>query len=73
MEWVKVKYWRRRTVFIDGHPIGVTNRLLRVGEGRHRFELSPPKNYTPEQQTRMVRNTSRVRPLIIVFRHESQP
>lgn len=67
MEFVRVKYWRHRRVCIDGQSSGMTNRVLAVGEGRHRFELSPPKNYVPAQQVKVVRNTSRARPLEIVF------
>ena len=72
MEFVKVEYWRNRTVLIDGQEAGTTNRVLLVGEGRHRFELSPPKNYVPETQVRVVRDTTRARPLVIGFLHESQ-
>ncbi len=72
MEFVHVRYWRSRTVFIDGQAAGLTNTLLNVGEGRHRFELSPPPNYVPLQQVRVVRNTTRARPLELVFQHTSQ-
>ena len=72
MEFVRVKYWRNRRVFIDGQSSGMTNRVLAVGEGRHRFELSPPKHYAPTQQVKVVRNTSRARPLEIAFMHRSQ-
>ena len=50
MEFVKVKYWRHRVVLINGQRAGMTNRTLVVGEGRQRFELSPPKNYVPSEQ-----------------------
>ncbi len=72
MEFVKVKYWRNRGVIIDGQDAGMTNRSLIVGEGRHRFELSPPKNYVPPSQIKVVRNTTRQRPLVVEFLHESQ-
>jgi hypothetical protein len=72
MEFVKVRYWRDRKVIIDGTEVGFTNRLLAVGEGRHRFELSPPKNYVPTEQIKVVSNTTRPRPLEVVFLHESQ-
>lgn len=73
MEFVFVRYWRRRTVHIDGVEGGMTNVVLTVGEeGFHRFELSPPPNYTPLQQRKLVRNTSPQFPLEIGFRHQSQ-
>ena len=73
MEFVKVKYWRRRSVLIDGKPSGaLTNETFRTNEGRHTFSLSPPPNYSPLQRTRTVRNTSRLRPLELEFKHESQ-
>ncbi len=72
MEYVKVAYWRNRGVVIDGQPSGMTNTTLIVGKGRHRFELSPPPNYVPPRQIKVVRNTTPQRPLEITFRHESQ-
>ena len=73
MEYVFVKYWRRRTVFVDGVESGMTNTILIVGEeGYHRFELSPPPNYCPLYQRKLVRDTSPQFPLEIEFLHESQ-
>jgi hypothetical protein len=67
MEFVKVKYYRRRTVYIDGDKSGFTNTLLRVNRGTHRFEMSEPPNYTPSFRKSFVKNTSPARPLIIDF------
>lgn len=72
MEFVRVKYWRKRGVVIDGQASGMTNVLLAVGEGRHRLELSDPKNYQPTEQVVTVQNTSRLRPLELAFLHQSQ-
>lgn len=72
MEWVKVKYWRKRKVMIDDQESGVTNEVLAVSEGRHRFQLSPPPNYTPAQQTETIRNTTPQSPLEIEFLHGNQ-
>ena len=73
MEFVRIKYWRRRRVFIDGDPSGMTNVVLTVGEeGFHQFELSPPPNYTPLRRRKLVRNTSPQFPLEIEFKHQSQ-
>ena len=74
MEFVLVKYWRRRRVLIDGVEGGMTNVVLTAGEeGFHRFELSPPPNYTPPRMRKLVRNTSPQFPLEVEFRHQSQP
>jgi hypothetical protein len=48
VEYVFIKYWRRRTVFVDGIESGMTDTVLTVGEeGYHHFELSDPPNYYP--------------------------
>ncbi len=67
MEFVKVKYYRRRTVYIDGNKSGYTNTLLRVNRGTHKFEMSEPSNYTPSFHKPFVENTIPARPLIIEF------
>lgn len=72
MEFLRVRYWRRRGVFVDGQLTGMTNRVLSVGEGRHRIELSPPKNYEPPERIVVLRNTTRQRPREVSFLHESQ-
>ena len=72
MEWVKVKYWRKRGVVIDGQESGMTNKVLAVGRGRHRFKLSPPENYKPRSQIKTVRNTTPQFPLVIVFVQEDR-
>ncbi len=73
MEYVFVKYWRHRTVFIDGVEGGYTHKIVTVGEeGFHRFALSPPPNYRPVSQRKLVKNTSPQFPLLVEFKHESQ-
>ena len=73
MEFVYVKYWRHRKVFIDGVEAGMTNVVLTVGQaGFHTFTLSPPPNYVPAKQRKLVRNTSPQFPLEIEFLHQSQ-
>jgi hypothetical protein len=67
MEFVKVTYYRRRTVYIDGDESGFTNTLLRVNRGTHKFELSAPDNYTPTFRTPFVKDTIPALPMIIEF------
>jgi len=72
-EYIYVKYWRRRTVYVDGEPSGMTNTVLEVGEaGRHRIELSPPPNYCPSYQRPNVQLTTPQFPLELEFLHKSQ-
>lgn len=66
-EFVKVKYPRRRNVFIDGVKNGYTNTLLRVSSRSMTFSLSDPLNYTPESITRVVKDTTVLKPLEIEF------
>ena len=73
MEFVKVKYYRRRTVYIDGDKSGYTNTLLRVNRGTHKFELSAPPNYTPAFRKPFVKDTIPARPMIIEFRPKPRP
>lgn len=72
MEFLRVRYWRRRGVYLDGQLTGMTNRVLVVGEGRHRVELSPPKNYQPTEHIVTLQNTTRQRPREVSFLHDSQ-
>lgn len=67
VEFVKVKYYRRRNVYIDGRKSGYTNKVLRVNRGTHRFELSPPPNYTPSFRSPFVKDTIASQPMIIKF------
>ncbi|MDH5323302.1 MAG: hypothetical protein OEW81_12895 [Gammaproteobacteria bacterium] len=71
MEYVMVKYYRRRTVYIDGDKSGYTNSLLRVNRGTHKFELSPPPNYTPVTLKLFVKNTIPAHPMLIEFEPKS--
>lgn len=71
-EFVKVKYWRHRVVLVNGQRAGFTNKTLTLGQGRKRFELSLPMNYRPTEQIKLVKGTSRSRPLVIEFHHQSQ-
>jgi hypothetical protein len=50
MEFLYVKYFRSRYVFLDGNRIGRTNKPLRVEAGSHRVDLGEDKNYAPEFQ-----------------------
>ena len=67
MEYVTVKYYRKRNVFMDGNSTGKTNGTLRVEEGTHKFDLGEPKNYSPSFCRIKVTNTTQIEPMEITF------
>jgi hypothetical protein len=69
MEYLFVRYFRMRNVFLDGKPIsiGKTNETLRVEKGTHRIDLGEPKNYSPEFREIPVTDTNQIFPLEIEF------
>ena len=67
MEFIVVKYYRKRNVFMDGHLIGKTGETLRVQEGTHRFDLGQPQNYTPSYRKKQVTATISADPMAISF------
>lgn len=67
MEYLFVRYFRRRNVFLDGNLIGKTNDTLRVEKGTHRIDLGEPKNYSPEFREIPVTDTTQIFPLEIEF------
>lgn len=67
MEFVTVKYWRRRNVYIDGQKSGYTNTVLQTNRGTHVFTLGDPPNYEPLQRRKKVQKTNPVKPLVVEF------
>lgn len=67
MEYVVVKYYRKRNVFMDGNLVGKTGETLMVQEGTHRFELGQPINYTPSFRKAQVTSTIATDPMQISF------
>lgn len=67
LQFVRVSYFRSRNVFIDGVQSGKTNRILRVDEGTHAFDLGPNLNYKPSSVTREVTGTSAIAPMELHF------
>jgi hypothetical protein len=66
-QYVRVKYPRNRYVEVDDAVCGLTNDVLMVEEGMHRFNLGEPVNYVPPFIEENVTGTSRRRPLEIEF------
>ena len=69
-EFLVVRYWRRRRVYVDGTRFGLTNTTLRVAAGPHRIDLGEPKNYQPGSRRVDLDGTSAARPEIIEFEPE---
>lgn len=67
MEYVVVKYYRKRNVFMDGNLVGKTGETLMVQEGTHRFDLGQPKNYTPTYRKASVTATISTDPMTVTF------
>jgi len=68
MEFVTIRYSRRRTVLIDGEEGGFTNMRLRVNRGSHVFTLSDPPNFEPKQRRVRVQNTTAISPILLTFK-----
>jgi ribosomal protein S17 len=67
MEYVIVKYLMSRTVLVDDEKAGFTNKILRMEEGTHTFELDGAKDYKPLSQTLEIKRTDSVHPKEVTF------
>lgn len=67
LQYVRINYFRARNVYIDGVRSGKTNKILRVDEGTHIFDLGPNVNYAPPQITRAVTGTTAISPMELHF------
>ena len=67
MDFVIVTFPTDRLVYIDDDKDGSTNEVLRVDAGTHQFDLGPVANYRPASRTVMVKGTTELEPLEIVF------
>jgi len=66
-EYVRVKYPRNRYVEVDDAISGLSNQVLIIEEGRHRFDLGEPINYVPPFVEQDVSGTTPASPLEIEF------
>ncbi len=67
LQYVRVKYYRSRNVYIDGVKNGKSNTILRVDAGTHVFDLGPKPNYSPPSIRKKVSGTTAIRPLELRF------
>lgn len=67
MEFIIVRYVRKRKVFIDGEETGTTGERLRVEEGTHTINLGDPRDYAPKWRRPTVTGTTSIKPMEIAF------
>ena len=70
-EYVRVSFPKLCRVLIDGADCGLTEEVLRVDPGSHRFELAGMINYEPDFDERVIEDTNPLKPARIVFRVKS--
>lgn len=67
MEYLVVRFPRSRRVKIDDEFNGRTEDLIELEAGRHVVSLGPPYNFTPEEQTIILKGTSELDPREVNF------
>src|SRR5687768_947364 len=67
-EYIQVEFDEQRNVLCDGEELGPTHQALYVSPGFHTFTLDGDQNYTPDEHTIKVENTTVDEPVIIKFK-----
>ncbi|MGH8605713.1 MAG: hypothetical protein ACREXR_23860 [Gammaproteobacteria bacterium] len=67
MEYLVVHFPRSRRVRIDDEFNGRTDDLIELETGQHVVSLGPPYNYTPEEQTIILKDTAELDPREVSF------
>ena len=67
-EYVRVTFPDPRRVIIDDCECGVTEQVLRVDRGSHRFALVGNTDYDPPFNQRVIAGTNPLSPALIVFK-----
>lgn len=67
MEYMIVKYSRKRAVYMDTKFVGYTGDTLCVEEGQHIVDLGLPRDYQLEQQWVTICDTDPLAPCVIEF------
>jgi hypothetical protein len=70
-EHVKIHFPTDRLVYVDGKKRATTNKTFRLGEGTHRFDLGPLRNYTPDEFVEDVSGTTAETPLELTFKRKA--
>jgi hypothetical protein len=68
MEYLIVHFPRPRRVLVDDEFNGRTDEVIELEAGRHTVSLGPPyDNFTPEQYTIILKDTSELEPREVSF------
>ena len=67
MEFLVVHFPRSRRVLVEDEFNGRTEDLIELEAGRHVVSLGPPYNYTPEERTIILKDTSELEPREVSF------
>jgi hypothetical protein len=67
MEYLLVYFPRSRRVKIDDEFNGRTDEVIEIETGSHVVSLGPPCNFTPNDQTIILKETSELEPREITF------
>jgi len=67
MEYLLVHFCRSRRVKIDDEFNGRTDEVIEIEAGSHVVSLGPPNNFTPDDQTIILKDTSELDPREITF------
>jgi uncharacterized membrane protein len=67
VEYLLVRYYRRRSVMVKDRVIGYTNEVIEIEGGKYTITMSQPANYRPESYDVVIRDTSALNPKVLVF------
>ena len=67
MEYLVVHFPRDRRVKIDDEFNGRTEDVIEIEAGKHVVSLGPPSNFTPDEQTVTLKDTSELAPCEVSF------
>lgn len=67
MQYLLVKFREDRDVVVDGHILGVTNRVIELEEGLHTISLAEPYDFMPDKYEIPVINSTVVNPVEVEF------
>jgi len=70
-EFLKVSFPEPRDVLINGEINGITNKVLELDRGGYEVSLAPPPDFTPEQQSVDLHDTSILTPKEIEFKKKT--
>ena len=71
MEYLLVKFSEQRSVVIDNYDSEYkTNQIIEMDGGHHNISLTDPQDYTPEEQTIVLQDTSALKPMEVYFEKE---